>query len=135
MALKVGDLAPDFELPAVEGEQRLNIKLSDFRGKKNVVVSFHPLNWTPTCSEQLPAFDSDREKFAALNAQLLDISVDSVYSHMVRYLSSCRGHASVRHFARGPSPSGHQRESRIHRGQKWQNRVCQSVSAGPEAKG
>ena len=82
MALKVGDLAPDFELPAVEGEQRLNIKLSDFRGKKNVVVSFHPLNWTPTCSEQLPAFDSDREKFAALNAQLLDISVDSVYSHM-----------------------------------------------------
>ena len=82
MALKVGDLAPDFELPAVEGDQRINIKLSDFRGKKNVVVSFHPLNWTPTCSEQLPAFDSDREKFAALNAQLLDISVDSVYSHM-----------------------------------------------------
>jgi peroxiredoxin Q/BCP len=48
MALKVGDLAPDFELPAVEGEQRLKIKLSDFRGKKNVVVTFHPLNWTPT---------------------------------------------------------------------------------------
>ena len=37
MALKVGDLAPDFELPAVEGEQRLKIKLSDFRGKKNVL--------------------------------------------------------------------------------------------------
>jgi peroxiredoxin len=48
MALKVGDLAPDFELPAVEGEQRLKIKLSDFRGKKHVVVTFHPLNWTPT---------------------------------------------------------------------------------------
>jgi peroxiredoxin Q/BCP len=48
MALKVGDPAPDFELPAVEGEQRLKIKLSDFRGKKNVVVTFHPLNWTPT---------------------------------------------------------------------------------------
>jgi peroxiredoxin len=48
MALKVGDLAPDFELPAVEGEQRLKIKLSDFRGKNHVVVSFHPLNWTPT---------------------------------------------------------------------------------------
>jgi len=48
MALKVGDLAPDFELPAVEGEQRLKIKLSDFRGKKNVLVTFHPLNWTPT---------------------------------------------------------------------------------------
>jgi peroxiredoxin len=48
MALKVGDWAPDFELPAVEGEQRLKIKLSDFRGNKHVVVSFHPLNWTPT---------------------------------------------------------------------------------------
>ncbi len=48
MALKVGDLAPDFELPAVEGDQRIKIKLSDFRGKKNVLVTFHPLNWTPT---------------------------------------------------------------------------------------
>jgi peroxiredoxin len=48
MALKGGDLAPDFELPAVEGEQRLKIKLSDFRGKNHVVVTFHPLNWTPT---------------------------------------------------------------------------------------
>ena len=48
MALQVGDLAPDFELPAVEGELRSKVKLSDFRGKKHVVVSFHPLNWTPT---------------------------------------------------------------------------------------
>jgi peroxiredoxin len=48
MALKVGDLAPDFELPAVEGERRLKVKLSDFRDKKHVVVTFHPLNWTPT---------------------------------------------------------------------------------------
>jgi peroxiredoxin len=48
MALKVGELAPDFDLLAVEGERRLNIKLSDFRGKKHVVVTFHPLNWTPT---------------------------------------------------------------------------------------
>jgi len=81
MALKVGDVAPDFELPAVEDGRQLNIKLSDFRGKKHVVVTFHPLDWTPTCGEQLPALNSDREKFAALNAQLLDISVDSVYSH------------------------------------------------------
>ena len=46
MALKVGDLAPDFELPAVEGDQRLNIKLSDFRGKKNVVLAFYVLAFT-----------------------------------------------------------------------------------------
>jgi peroxiredoxin len=80
MALKVGDNAPDFELPAVQGEQHLRVKLSDYRGKNNVVVSFHPLDWTPTCAAQVPAFDSDREKFAAMNAQVLDISVDSIPS-------------------------------------------------------
>jgi peroxiredoxin len=48
MALKVGDVAPDFELPAVEGEKQVTVKLSDFRGKKHVVVTFHPLDWTPT---------------------------------------------------------------------------------------
>ncbi len=48
MSLRVGDAAPDFELPAVEGERQFKVKLSDYRGKKNVVVSFHPLDWTPT---------------------------------------------------------------------------------------
>ncbi len=48
MPLKVGETAPDFDLPAVEGEQRIRVRLSDFRGKQNVVVAFHPINWTPT---------------------------------------------------------------------------------------
>ena len=48
MALKVGDIAPEFELPAVEGKRQFKVKLSDFRGKKHAVVSFHPLDWTPT---------------------------------------------------------------------------------------
>jgi peroxiredoxin 2/4 len=48
MALKVGDVAPDFELPAVDDEKRVTVRLSDFRGKKHVVVTFHPLDWTPT---------------------------------------------------------------------------------------
>jgi peroxiredoxin len=47
MALQVGDLAPDFELPAVTGEEKGTIKLSDFRNKKNVVLAFYPLDWTP----------------------------------------------------------------------------------------
>jgi alkyl hydroperoxide reductase subunit AhpC len=81
MPLKIGDTAPDFELPAIEAGRQVKIRLSDYRGKKHVVLSFHPLDWTPTCGEQLPALDSDREKFAALNTQVLDISVDSIYSH------------------------------------------------------
>ncbi len=48
MPLKVGASAPDFELPAVEGERQLKVRLSDYRGKKHVVVAFHPLDWTPT---------------------------------------------------------------------------------------
>jgi peroxiredoxin len=47
MALKVGDAAPDFEVPAVTGKDKSKLKLSDFRGKKNVVIAFYPLDWTP----------------------------------------------------------------------------------------
>ena len=45
--LKVGDAAPDFEVPAVTGKEKSKLKLSDFRGKKNVVIAFYPLDWTP----------------------------------------------------------------------------------------
>ena len=48
LSLKVGDLAPDFELPAVTGTQRHPFKLSDLRGKKNVVLVFYALDWSPT---------------------------------------------------------------------------------------
>ena len=42
--LKVGDTAPDFELPGHRGTEK--IKLSDFHGKKNVVLVFYALDWT-----------------------------------------------------------------------------------------
>jgi peroxiredoxin len=46
--LKVGDMAPDFTLPAAKGtSDQDKITLSDFRGKKNVVIAFYPLAWTP----------------------------------------------------------------------------------------
>ena len=45
--IKVGDLAPDFELPAVVGDKRQKFKLSDLHGQ-NVVLAFYVLNWTPT---------------------------------------------------------------------------------------
>jgi peroxiredoxin len=43
---KVGDMAPDFELKS-HLEKDKKVKLSDFRGKKNVVIAFYPLAWTP----------------------------------------------------------------------------------------
>lgn len=46
-ALKVGDVAPDFDIAAVIGDRKTRFKLSDHRGKKNVVLAFYPLDWTP----------------------------------------------------------------------------------------
>lgn len=47
-ALQVGEIAPDFELQAVTGEKQHSVRLSHFLGTKNVVLAFHPLDWTPT---------------------------------------------------------------------------------------
>lgn len=47
LPLKVGDVAPDFDLPACTGDHKHRVRLSDFRSKKNVVLAFHPLDWTP----------------------------------------------------------------------------------------
>ncbi len=47
-ALKVGDVAPDFEVPAVLGETRTRFRLSNFKGRRNVVLAFYALDWTPT---------------------------------------------------------------------------------------
>jgi len=47
MALKAGDPAPEFELSAIAGEERIMIRSRDYLGKKNLVVTFHPLEWTP----------------------------------------------------------------------------------------
>jgi hypothetical protein len=48
MALKVGDSAPDFELPALAGGRQITIRSRDYLGRQNLVVAFHPLDWTPT---------------------------------------------------------------------------------------
>lgn len=82
VALKVGDRAPDFTLPSVEGEERGEFRMRDYLGKQNVVVTFHPLDWTPTCESQLPILDSLHAKFAEAGGKLLDISVDSIESHL-----------------------------------------------------
>ena len=43
--LKVGDMAPDFELSGHRGGEK--VRLSSYQGKKNVVLVFYPLDWTP----------------------------------------------------------------------------------------
>lgn len=46
--LKVGEMAPDFEVAAVIGSEKVTVNLSDYRGKKNVLLAFYPADWTPT---------------------------------------------------------------------------------------
>jgi peroxiredoxin len=74
---EVGDMAPDFELKS-HLEKDKTVKLSDFRGKKNVVLAFYPLAWTPVWTAQMPAYEADLDRFAEYDAQVLGISVDSV---------------------------------------------------------
>src|SRR5690348_14076947 len=80
--LQVGQTAPDFEVPALVNGIRKKFNLNDYRGKKNVVMAFHPVNWTPVCDLQMPAYNAALAKFADLDAQVVGISVDSIYSTM-----------------------------------------------------
>lgn len=73
--LKVGDLAPGFSLPAVSGEK---IQLSQYLGKKNVVLSFVPAAWTPVCSLQWPQYNDARALFEEHETVLLGVTVDNI---------------------------------------------------------
>lgn len=73
--LKVGDSAPDFTLPAVEGGR---VSLSQYIGKKNVVISFVPAAWTPVCSDQWPGYNISKGLFDKHDAILIGITVDNI---------------------------------------------------------
>ncbi len=78
MALSVGTPAPDFSL---KDQNQKDVKLSDYRGKKNVVMVFYPLDWSPICTNEHVCLVNDMKQFDKLDAQVLGLSVDSVWSH------------------------------------------------------
>jgi peroxiredoxin (alkyl hydroperoxide reductase subunit C) len=73
--VKVGQRAPDFKLKAVSGKI---VSLKDYRGKKNVVISFAPAAWTPVCSDQWPGYNIVQDIFESNDAVLLGITVDNI---------------------------------------------------------
>jgi peroxiredoxin (alkyl hydroperoxide reductase subunit C) len=73
--LKIDDRAPNFTLPSLSGEE---ISLIQYRGKKNVVISFVPAAWTPVCSDQWPGYNISRSLFDKYNTILLGITVDNI---------------------------------------------------------
>lgn len=75
--LKVGDAAPDFSL---KDQNRQTVTLSDFRGKKNVVLAFFPYAFSGTCSAQMPSYEAELSRFANFDTQVLGISMDAYHS-------------------------------------------------------
>jgi peroxiredoxin len=73
--LKVGDKAPDFQLPSLSGEK---ISPRQYVGKKNVVISFVPAAWTPVCSEQWPGYNIVKSLFEEHDAVIIGITVDNL---------------------------------------------------------
>ena len=83
MTISVNQEAPDFELPSsevVDGRPGKKIKLSDLCGKP-VVLAFYPLDFSPTCTGENVCLRDDLSSFSELGAQVLGISVDSVWTH------------------------------------------------------
>jgi peroxiredoxin len=78
--LSVGETAPDFELKNQYGEL---VKLSSFKGNKNVVVLFIPFAFTGTCTGELCAIRDDLAAFQNDNVQVLAISCDSPFTQKI----------------------------------------------------
>ncbi|MCI0563910.1 MAG: thioredoxin-dependent thiol peroxidase [Nitrososphaera sp.] len=76
--LAEGSSAPDFTMRDVDGRA---VKLSELRGKKQVVVYFYPKDFTPGCTMEATEFTRDYEKFRNAGIEIVGVSPDSDESH------------------------------------------------------
>jgi peroxiredoxin len=76
--LQAGDMAPDFDVPVLVGGVRKQFHLSEHRGMRNLVLAFYPANWEPVSTQQMVAYQVEREKFLARQTEVLGISVDAI---------------------------------------------------------
>ncbi|MCA9788766.1 MAG: peroxiredoxin [Cyanobacteria bacterium HKST-UBA04] len=79
--IQVGKAAPEFTAQAVVDGQIKEVTLNQYKGKW-VVLFFYPLDFTFVCPTEIQGFDAQFAEFEKANAQILGISVDSVYSHL-----------------------------------------------------
>ena len=77
----VGNKAPDFKVQALVGNEFKEVSLDTYKGKWKVLF-FYPLDFTFVCPTEITAFSDSYEKFKELNAEVLGVSVDSVFSHL-----------------------------------------------------
>src|SRR5579862_6754364 len=78
MPIAVGQAAPEFTL---KDQNQKDVKLSDLVGKRNIVLIFYPLDFSPICTNEHACFVNEMKQFEKLDAQLLGLSVDSVWTH------------------------------------------------------
>jgi peroxiredoxin Q/BCP len=78
MPLRVGQKAPEFDVTASSGKQ---LKLSDLKGKKNVVLYFYPGDFTPVCTKETCGFRDAYEELSGNDTEVIGVSVDSDDSH------------------------------------------------------
>ena len=74
---RLNEAAPDFEAVTTHGVR----KLSDYKGKWLILFS-HPADFTPVCTTEFMGFARAQDQFAALNTELLGLSIDSKYAHI-----------------------------------------------------
>ena len=80
MPVAVGAVAPDFVLKNQNNQQ---VRLSDYRGRKSVLLVFYPLAFTGTCQGELCQLRDNLGDFVSDEIEVLTVSVDSPYSHKV----------------------------------------------------
>ena len=76
--ISVGSEAPDFKLAS---QFDTEYTLSQFKGSKNVMLVFYPLDWTNTWSREIPKIESIIDRFNEADTQVLGVSIDSKHSH------------------------------------------------------
>jgi mycoredoxin-dependent peroxiredoxin len=76
--LTLGDAAPDFELPVLLKGVKGRFRFGEWVEKQNMVVVFYPLNWDDASGRQVVEYQAQREKYVALGAEFVTVSVDSI---------------------------------------------------------
>ncbi|MBQ1014179.1 peroxiredoxin [Micromonospora sp. M51] len=80
MLIEVGAEAPDFVL---KDQNNQEVRLSDFRGRRTVLLVFYPLAFTGICQGELSEIRDNLDEYVNDDVQVLTVSVDSVYSHKI----------------------------------------------------
>ncbi len=75
---RIGDMAPDFQAVTTIGP----MKFSDYAKGKWIILFSHPADFTPVCTTEMSGFAERQAEFAAMNTELVGLSIDSIHSHL-----------------------------------------------------